>query len=54
MLKTLYELIIQHILTFDNLSKNVENPMLTHNSTRFKGADKCLLVANDCKYSVRY
>ena len=28
------------LLTFDDLSKNVKNAILTHNSTRFKDADK--------------
>ena len=32
--------------TFDDLSKNVKNVILTYNSTRFKGVDKKLL--NNC------
>ena len=31
------------LLTFDDLSKNVKNAILTYNSTRFKDVDKKLL-----------
>ena len=44
------------LLTFNCLSKNVKKAILTYNSTRFNRIDKknYEIIANDCKYSVRY